>query len=175
MQTKLDIRRFDQLSAEEYAVISRWLSVVFANSDYGYQWAEPDWCVQLFDAHKRELISYLKIVEREARVGESVAVKLAGIGDVMTRDEWRGRGYAEQLMRHAANFICDQIKADFGLLICKQHHVLYYRKLGWREVKGPLVFDQPSGKVAFKHVTMVLPCQSRKWPEGVIDLCGLPW
>lgn len=40
---------------------------------------------------------------------------------------------------------------------------------------GPLVFDQPDGKLAFQDVTMILPLRGRAWPNGPIDLRSLPW
>jgi hypothetical protein len=35
--------------------------------------------------------------------------------------------------------------------------------------------DQPSGKIVFDAVIMILPCRMETWPAGTIDLCGLPW
>ena len=71
--------------------------------------------------------------------------------------------------------IRDELQVAFGLLICDECMIPFYSRLGWQVVEGPLMFDQPGGKVVFDDVTMVLPCAGENWPEGTIDLCGLPW
>jgi len=37
------------------------------------------------------------------------------------------------------------------------------------------MFDQAAGKVTWPLITMVLACRESTWPEGSIDLRGLPW
>jgi GNAT superfamily N-acetyltransferase len=102
-------------------------------------------------------------------------VRLSGIGGVATLPGYQKRGLASAAMRATAEFMCNTLKTDFGLLVCARKREPLYRSLGWQEVAGPLVFDQPRGKVTFQDVTMILPCVRRDWPPGVIDLCGLPW
>ncbi|MBN1976229.1 MAG: GNAT family N-acetyltransferase [Anaerolineae bacterium] len=102
-------------------------------------------------------------------------VKLGGIGGVVALPEWRGRGLGTATLERAAAFMQDELQVAFGLLICGPDMVPFYRRLGWQVVEGPLTFDQPGGKVVFDEVTMVLPCAEQEWPNGEIDLCGLPW
>jgi len=64
---------------------------------------------------------------------------------------------------------------EFGLLVCEEDVVPFYERLGWQVVEGPLTFDQPGGQATWPAVVMVLPCGGKAWPEGMIDLCGLPW
>jgi hypothetical protein len=80
-------------------------------------------------------------------------------------------------METAAAFMRDKLGVEFGLLICGAKMMPYYGKLGWQIVPGPLMFDQPKGKITFDDSTkiMILPCNKHDWPPGVIDLCGLPW
>ena len=140
--------------------------------DYHYQWSEADWHVMEYA--DGILVSYLAIVERLGAVNEQ-PVKLGGIGAVATLPEWRGRGLASVAMEKAADFMDDELGVEFGLLLCDQSTLPFYRRLGWELVPGPLVFDQPGGKVTFPDLTMVLPFATRIWPQGTIDLRGLPW
>ncbi len=140
--------------------------------DYHYQWSDADWHVMVhIDG---SLVSYVAIVERVGAVDER-PVRLGGVGAVATLPEWRGRGLASVAMEKAAAFMDYELGVEFGLLLVDEATVPFYRRLGWELVPGPLVFDQPGGKVTFPDLTMVLPFAGREWPQGTIDLRGLPW
>jgi aminoglycoside 2'-N-acetyltransferase I len=136
------------------------------------QWSDVDWHILI--TMDGMLVSHVEIVERDAQVGRD-RLKLGGIGGVMTLPEWRGRGLAQAGMRKAQEFICEEMDADFGLLMCDPKMVTFYARLGWFEVDAPLVYDHPCGKRTFDDVVMVLSCTGRAWPDGMIDLCGYPW
>ena len=140
--------------------------------DYHYQWSGADWHVMVHV--DGALVSYLAIVERVGAVNEQ-PVKLGGVGGVATLPEWRGRGLASAAMGKAAAFMNNELSVEFGLLLVDEATAPFYRRLGWELVPGPLVFDQPGGKVTFPDLTMVLPFAGRVWPQGTIDLRGLPW
>jgi aminoglycoside 2'-N-acetyltransferase I len=120
------------------------------------------------------IMSQVGIVERTCTV-DGKPVKLGGVGGVATIPNMQRKGLAGAAMHMAAGFMQDSLKVDFGLLVCARETEPFYRRLGWQEVTGPLVFDQPLGKVPFNGVIMILPCVIQDWPPGIIDLCGLPW
>jgi predicted acetyltransferase len=120
------------------------------------------------------IVSQVGIVERTGMV-DGKPVKLGGVGGVATYPNLQRNGLASAAMHMAAGFMMDSLKVDFGLLVCAREKEPFYRRLGWQEVTGPLVFDQPQGKVTFHDVIMILPCVQQDWPPGIIDLCGLPW
>jgi predicted acetyltransferase len=101
-------------------------------------------------------------------------VKIGGIGGVMTANQARRRGYAGAALRGAVNFFESQ-DVDFGLLFCESHNERFYERLGWHKFGGNVFAEQPAGPLCFDLMApMLLP--SHIWPpEGVIDLCGLPW
>ncbi|MBZ0309798.1 MAG: hypothetical protein K8I82_27285, partial [Anaerolineae bacterium] len=73
-------------------------------------------------------------------------------------------------------FLCG--KAAFGLLVCAPEMVAYYASLGWQQVHNRVTFAQPDGKQhTFPPTTgvMIYDCSGENWPEGIIDLEGLPW
>ena len=156
-----------------------WLRQVFGETTY--TWAPPEWCVLVYDSPipgQGEMVSYLEIFRRTCNVGGQ-SVDVGGIGGVMTRPEWRRRGYASEGLRRAAGFLRDELRVDFGLLVCDAGKIPFYGRAGWYAVEAPLVFDQPDpgGRTRFNEPTtiMVLPCRRSGWLAGEIDLCGLPW
>ncbi len=174
MDMEVEIRAASELSAAERQQIQDLDRQAFPSPDpYGYlEWSAHHW--QVLVKIDGRCVSQVGIVERTGTVNGQ-PVKLGGIGGVATLLEWRRRGLAQRAMERAAQFLRDGLGVEFGLLICDQHMLPYYRKLDWQVVEGPLTFDQPQGKVTFPDVTMILPCTKKDWPPGVIDLCGLPW
>ncbi len=50
-----------------------------------------------------------------------------------------------------------------------------YEKRGWQVAARSMRIEQPDGRQAFSIPVMTLPVCKQEWPEGEIDLCGLPW
>lgn len=118
--------------------------------------------------------SQVEIIERTGLVSGN-PIRLGGIGGVATTPEWQRRGLSSLAMQKASRYIKDTLRVDFGILICGDHRISFYQRLGWQVKKGPLFFDQPGGKRKNDGITMILPCSEADWPEGEIDLCGLPF
>jgi GNAT superfamily N-acetyltransferase len=169
---EIEVKRTDELTEPARAHIDAWLIQQFGDESGDYEWSDVDWHVML--RVDGQLVSHVEIVERTGTV-DGRPVRLGGIGGVVTLPEWRGRGLATAGLERAAALMRDELQVAFGLLICDERTIPFYSRLGWQVVEGPLMFDQPSGKVVFDGVTMVLPCVQQEWPEGTIDLCGFPW
>ena len=58
-----------------------------------------------------EMVSYLEIVRRTCNVGGE-RIDVGGVGGVMTRPEWRRRGFASEGLRRAAGFLRDELRVD---------------------------------------------------------------
>jgi GNAT superfamily N-acetyltransferase len=138
----------------------------------GTQWAPADWNVLVWEDD--DLVSGADIVVRTASVGGQ-PVRLGGIGDIATKVEWRKRGFAAAALKAAQGFLRDRLEVDFGLMISTEKMVARYEKLGWRLAARSMLADQPDGKATIPYPVLVLPVKAREWPEGEIDLCGLPW
>jgi predicted GNAT family N-acyltransferase len=169
---KIQIQSTRSIPFEVLSHIHDLLRETFIEEGDDTLWSDVDWHILLSIDEK--LVSHVEIVEREVRVAH-VRIPLAGIGGVLTLPEWRGRGLAQAGMQKAQEFICEELGADFGLLMCDRETISFYSGLGWVEVKGPLVYDQPRGKVYFDDAVMIFTCTGRTWPEGIIELCGYPW
>jgi len=169
--------RIETKAASQLSTIERARTdCVVTSSLYSYQmgtkWANADWTVMVWE--EDELVSNVHIIERNALVGGH-PVRLGGIGNVATKTEWRGRGYSSSAMKVAQEFLINSLKVDFGLMTCFAWLVEYYEKMGWKIVADHLIMEQPDGKKRLNYPVLVLPVVKKDWPEGEIDLCGLPW
>ncbi len=88
---------------------------------------------------------------------------------------WFDKEVGNTMLKRAAEFIYTQLKINYGLLLCRSQVAPFYEQLGWKIIDGPTTFDQPSGKTVFPRLTMVLELGKKPWPDGPVDLCGLPW
>jgi aminoglycoside 2'-N-acetyltransferase I len=138
----------------------------------GTKWATADWTVMVWEDD--DLVTTVHIVERTVKVAEQL-VKLGGIGNVATKVEWRKRGYARSALQTAQDFLLEPLKVDFGMMIATGEMVPRYERLGWRVAAQSMWIDQPDGRTTLNFPVMILPVCTREWPEGSIDLCGLPW
>jgi predicted N-acetyltransferase YhbS len=171
---QLEIHATRQLPAADYQRLDDWLSRAFADDDFGrqYQWGGNDWNLLL--KTEAEIVSHVGVVDRTITVAGR-PLRVGGVGAVATAPAWQRRGYARQLMEAAAAFMRAELRMAAGLLICGDSRVPYYRHLGWQTVPGPLLIDQPQGKVEMPTNILVLLFSETSWPAGTIDLCGLPF
>jgi hypothetical protein len=122
-----------------------------------------------------QLIAHVGIVTREGTL-DGVPVKIGGVGSVKTHPQAQGRGYASAALRRAATALTDDHHVAFSLLVCQEHLLSFYGRLGWLPFPGRLVVEQPGGSIVFAiNQAMVLPGLRPAPQEGVIDLRGLPW
>ncbi len=168
----IEIQARSALSGSEIGEIDDLRGRVFGAGSRKLVYASPDWHVLV--RIERTLLSQVSLFLRTGSVGEQ-GVRLVGIGSVATAPEWRRQGLATMALHRTTRFALEKLDAEFGLLICAPQLIRFYDRLSWQVASGPLVFDQPDGKVTFQDVTMILPLRGRPWPNGPIDLCGLPW
>ena len=169
---RLEIKSAEQWNAFEKAR----QDCVVTSSLYAYltgiKWAQPDWAVMVWE--DEDMVSNIHIITRTVMVGTE-SIHLGGIGNIATKVEWRQRGYASAALKVAQDFLKDPLGLDFGLMIATDKMVSHYEKGGWRQVARSLNIHQPSGKTILNYPVLVLPICKIDWPEGPIDLCGLPW
>ncbi|HVA78597.1 MAG TPA: GNAT family N-acetyltransferase [Candidatus Binataceae bacterium] len=150
--------------------LKRWTDEVFGR--IAYEWAPAQWYATA--RVEGVLAGSLKVVSREITAAEE-RVRVAGIGNVVTKPEYGKRGVATAMLRAAQDLMRTTLGAEFGLLICRHQVAPVYEKAGWIHVDGPTRFSQPSGIVTYPLDTMVVKLTAREWPGAPIDLCGPPW
>src|SRR5690349_6601963 len=99
------------------------------------EWAAAEWRAFLRDDNG-DLVSHAGLIVREA-ICNGRAVRIGGIGGVLTDPSARRRGYAERVILRGLEFFGGQ-KVDFGLLVCEARLLPYYGRLGWSEFSGTL-------------------------------------
>jgi GNAT superfamily N-acetyltransferase len=138
------------------------------------QWAPPDYSVLVFTP-EGELVSHVGIVVRMGTL-DGAAVKIGGVGSVKTHPRAQGRGYASAGLRRAATALHDDHRVAFSVLVCQEHLLSFYTRLGWLTFSGCLLVEQPTGPTVFTiNCPMVFAGQSALPQDGLIDLRGLPW
>lgn len=139
-----------------------------------YQWAQPDWTVGLFEGD--ELVTFYGIVERHVEL-DSVCYKAAGINNVITPAQFRGKGYSTKALRETQNFLFKELQADMGMLICADQLVEFYGRLGWHKISCKVYFNQADQKHMFDSSSnlMLLTQDDNRYNAREIDMNGLPW
>lgn len=137
------------------------------------EWERPQWGVMVTD-QTGDLVSYTGMVIRDATLdGESILI--GGIGGVATHPDHRGKGYAPLGMGRALDFLLGRETA-FGLLVCRDELVDYYRDLGWRLFEGKVLNTQFGELEVFTfNNVMVGDLNSSAPTTGTIDLQGPAW
>lgn len=122
---------------EQPACLQLWTQVFSPGADYFVRYfEEPLWkpeYTRVCEVDGR-LVSAVQIVRRAVRLNGQ-AVPMAGIANVATLPEYRGRGFSTQLMRDAQR-VMDAEDFLFGLLFTGIHD--FYARLGWERVPFPL-------------------------------------
>jgi GNAT superfamily N-acetyltransferase len=170
MKLTIEIKPEDDLSTERKAALDQMFQREFGHDTMIY--ALPRWhTMGVLDG---SLVGRVGILERTISVGQEL-LRVGGICGVVTTPEYRGRGIASALLDESVTFVKNSLRLPFALLTCRLKLEAFYKRLGWKTVDGPTVFTQPDGVRTCKGLTMVLECGPRVWPEGSIDLRGLPW
>jgi predicted GNAT family N-acyltransferase len=169
---RVEISKTEDLPQDLKSEIRRWLVETFLDEHDDTAWANVDW--HILGWVGEELVSHVEIIERVVLVGNEM-LAVGGIGGVVTKPHWRHRGYASSIMKIAQKHLCESLRLKFGLLMCDESVIPFYEQLGWKVISGPLVCEQPSGKIAFDDIVMVYSGRNEDFPEGLIDAQGPPW
>ncbi len=135
-------------------------------------YAAPQWYLMGMLADR--MVGSLRMLERVISVAD-VPLRVGGITSVATEPDHRRRGVARKLVGAAIAFLKNDRHLPFVLLTCNRRLGPVYEKLGWRVVPGPTKYSQPDGPRTCPGLTMIFECGPARWPEGPIDMRGLPW
>lgn len=167
------LKRAADLSKEEDAQVDSASGLAFAgesSDDLG--WSDCEWfALGVLDG---QIVSVVGILYREVLVGEQ-KVAVGGIGGVATHPDYQQRGYAGQLLERSAQFLREELKVPFGLLVCAPKRIHYYGRFGWQVMNAPMYFIHKEERRLFEGPVMILPLGEAEWPGGDVDLQGGPW
>jgi GNAT superfamily N-acetyltransferase len=177
---RLSLKPVTEFSDEERAALEALSAsvdspeVVAARPGRHLRWRHPSHGVLVWD-DTGSLVSYLGLLVRAGGL-DGAAVRIGGIGSVKTHPRMQGRGYASAAIRLAMATLNDEHHVAFSLLVCHDHLLPFYRRLGWSDFAGRIVVEQVAGRVELTiYRTMVLTGLSSAPSDGTIDLNGPPW
>jgi len=136
------------------------------------KYAPAEWYVVGFVGH--ELVGHAGVVKRVIAVGGQT-LEVGGMTGVVTEPDHRKRGVARTLIAGGVAFLREEHQVSLALLTCSRKVGPLYERLGWRVVQAPTVYAQPDGPRTSSGLTMVMESDGLSWPDGPIDLRGLPW
>jgi len=136
-------------------------------------WARADRRVLVFN-DTGEVICHVGLYARDALL-DGCAVRIGGVGGVVTVDGYRRRGVAGRAVQVAMREIQEAYQAELGLLFCESRYAPLYERLGWRRFGGEVFIMQPGGRACFDVIDAYVLDLTRAPRAGVLDLCGLPW
>jgi len=166
-----EIVQSDALTDAEKEKLFGWGEDIFEANNLDLRWRPKD--VHFVRYLDGEAVSHVGVLQHEVSVAGR-GVKVGGVGAVVTPPAWQKRGYASELMRHAANYF-KATPVAAGLLFCLRRRVPFYESLGWQLVGHPVLIQQPTGEKVSPLEVMVLPLGDHVWPEGEVRLNSFPW
>jgi GNAT superfamily N-acetyltransferase len=135
-------------------------------------WAIPDW--SFVGSVGEQVACFYHLVLREGQF-DGEAVLLAGLNNLVTVPQFRGRGLASRLLRDTEAAWYDRFGAGCGLLLCADALLPFYSRLGWGQVRSKIRFAQPGGPRVWAANCMLTARGRPSTDPAQIDLCGLPW
>ena len=167
-----EIRFAETLTDEERQSLFGWGKDIFGLEDAAFRWRSKE--LHFITEEDGRALSHVGLVRAKVRAGGR-EVTVGGVGGVVTVPEAQGRHLVHAGMRQAAEFICRELGADFGMLFCLPRLEPFYARQGWQALEEEVEIDQPAGKVVWPYRVMVLPCGEPVWPAGRVEVGGLPW
>jgi len=167
---RIDIKTVNDLTPGLSDFIQRAHEREFGTDSMVY--SNPQWYLLGYLQH--ELVVQVGVLQRTISISNRPLL-IAGIGFLITEPQHRGKGFATELMKQSDVFVRIKLGLPFSLLTCKPRLETLYSGMGWRVVNCPNVFTQPTGSRSCGGLIMIKECGEVPWPEGRIDLCGLPW
>jgi aminoglycoside 2'-N-acetyltransferase I len=108
-------------------------------------------------------------------------VLVAGVGDVAVAPGRQGQGVGGELMRALDRVLREgEFAADFGFLQCREAVIGFYASTGWTAVPNHTrhLSVQDARTVREGYWPTFVRAGRRplsEWPDGLVDLRGLPW
>ena len=166
---------YNKLACTIKSELEKHVEAEFGNSPFVKTrvWAKPDFVFIKYEGDT--IVTFYHVVLRSVNF-DGLAYQIGGINNVITPEQFRGNGYSTQLLRETECILYNELKCDYGLLLCADNLLPYYSRLNWYKVDAKLYYDQPDGKQLYDSNTMLIGPQTKdKIEPSVIDLNGLPW
>src|SRR5581483_9271066 len=131
---RIDLKLDCLLTSAERQAINELSDAVYPPGsipDWG-SWAE--WAPQTVRAmlwEDKQMVCHVGTLIRDALI-DGHAVRIGGIGGVMTASRSRKRGFASTALKAMRAYLVGDEKVSFSLMFCAEDLHGFYGKLGWR-------------------------------------------
>lgn len=174
------MRAKDELTSEERAAFSALCAAAYPPEEAAawpgrhLEWAAPDHRLLVW-TESGELVCHAGLLLRDAQ-WNGQAVRIGGIGGVVTHPHWRRQGFATAAIRRAIEYFQAQPGLACGLLFCEPRLFPFYARLGWEVFRGQMLVRQHGAQVNFTFNQAMLYRLAPALPHGgQLDLLGAPW
>ncbi len=162
----------------EAATIAAWRRELFAEDKAivdAFTWQNKDGMG--FGIHAYSGDQFVGFAHVFARLGlrDDTPVLMGCLGSVMTARDHQGTGVATTTVTAAGDIIRNSLRADLGVLVCKESLLPFYQRLGWRRMPNTVIVEQPEGKKPWPYEAMLLLRENKVSMPGKLDLCGFPF
>ena len=171
------------LTESDHAALSELLVAAFPEqpdvfTGRSWAWARKEARLWLTDGTSRP-VAHLAVERRLVDVG-GAEILVAGIGEVAVSPELHGRGVGAALMAEFRPRLRTVFAADFGFVQCGEGVLGFYRSVGWIPVPNVVRHLDPDDEQTVREgvwPALVTPGRRTRteWPDGLVDLRGLPW
>ena len=178
LRVVVEARGHGQATAAEQDILDAWRHELFAEDREvldAFSWEDKRRLgVDLRTYRDDELAGFAHVFVRLAR-RDGEPRMIGCLGSVMTAKACQGQGIGRHTVELAAEIILDNLRADFGVLLCVPGLLPFYAALGWRRVECPVWIEQPSGRIEWPHEAMILTREPSDSMPRELDLCGPPF
>ncbi|WP_266204489.1 GNAT family N-acetyltransferase [Pontibacter kalidii] len=172
----IKIEKYSELTPSARNVLNQLIEEEFGHVAFVQErvWAQPEWVLTMYE--NGEVATVCHVVLREVSM-DGKRYKVAGINNVITPKNNRGKGYASQVLREAEKLVFEELGYAYALLLCADALLPFYSRTGWYKVEDcALYYHQPTGEEIYNSNVMLLPANNLPpYNPKYINLNGLPW
>ena len=144
------IKKYNELSVDELYEILKLRSEVFVVEQqciYEDCDGKDKKSYHLFGEHNGEILVYLRILEKGISYNE------ISIGRVLARENYRGKGFAKQMMLRAIEFIENNLNEKVIRISAQEYLLKFYSSLGFVRVSEVYLEDDiPHIEMLYKNL-----------------------
>ena len=139
----------------------------------GLEWAHET--IRAMAWQEGRMVCHVGALIRAATMDGS-AVKVGGVGEVMTAPDARRLGHAKAALAAMGRHLIEVRQVSFLMLFCAPALYGFYGSLGWRRFTGKLLIGQRGTSIEFPLEPPMVQNGTETMPAGgVLDLRGPPW
>ncbi len=170
----IEVKRYKELQLQVKSKLDSYIENEFGHIPIvkETEWATPDWTIIQY--HQGDIATFYNIVIRKIIIDGKI-FKAAGINNVITPLEYRGKGFASKTLKETEYLIFEDFNCDLGVLLCADNLIPFYEKLNWYLVECPVYFQQSTGQKLWGANTMLLTKTDQQLKPTKIELNGTPW